>query len=70
MRIKVPNQGLTIRLFERVKTNDDQYDVFDIGIEQPDGSIDSFVIGGSFASAKRFVQMYQEEAISSSPELN
>jgi hypothetical protein len=70
MRFKVPSQGLTVRLFERVKTNDDQYDVFDIGIEQPDGSIDSLVVGGSFVSAKRFVQTYQAEAISFSPELN
>ena len=56
MKFKVPNQNIIVRLFERVNTSDNQYDVFDIGIEQPDGSIDSVALGGSFAFAKAFIQ--------------
>tara|TARA_B100000674_G_C37837210_1_gene913472 strand:- start:741 stop:950 length:210 start_codon:yes stop_codon:yes gene_type:complete len=56
MKFKVPNQNIIVRLFERVNTSDNQYDVFDIGIEQPDGSIDSIALGGSFANAKAFIQ--------------
>ena len=62
MKFKVPNQNIIVRLFERVNTSDTQYDVFDIGIEQPDGSIDSIALGGSFATAKAFIQNQKAEA--------
>ena len=52
MRIAIPGQDITVRLFERVETVDNQYDVFDVGVEQEDGSIDSVVVGGSFSYAK------------------
>ncbi len=40
------------RVFERVETKDPQYDIVDIGIQHNDGTIDSVVFGGSFASLK------------------
>ena len=52
MRIKIPGQEFSVRLFERVETTDTQYDIFDVGLEQEDGSIDSIVVGGSFSYAK------------------
>ena len=62
MRIKVPGQDVTLRLFERVATVDNQYDVFDVGIEQEDGSVDSMVVGGSFSYAKSLVRKADEQA--------
>ena len=56
MRFQVPGQDLTVRLFERVETVDNQYDIFDVGVEQADGSIDSVVVGGSFSYAKSLVK--------------
>ena len=55
MRFKVPGQSVSVRLFERVETVDSQYDIFDVGVEQEDGSIDSIVIGGSFSYAQRLL---------------
>jgi len=55
MRIKIPGQDYSVRLFHRVETTDDQYDIFDVGLEQADGSIDSIVVGGSFSYAKSLI---------------
>lgn len=52
MRFQVPGQNVSVRLFERVSTTDSQYDIFDVGLEQTDGSIDSIVVGGSFSLVK------------------
>jgi sporulation protein YlmC with PRC-barrel domain len=60
MRFKVPGQSVSIRLFERVETVDNQYDIFDVGIEQEDGSIDSVVVGGSFSYAKSLARQADE----------
>jgi len=62
MRIKVPGQDLTVRLFERVETVDNQYDIFDVGVEQEDGSIDSVVVGGSFSYAKSLIKAADDKA--------
>ena len=62
MRFKVPGQDVSVRLFERVETKDDQYDIFDVGLEQADGSIDSVVVGGSFSYAKSLCRMADEKA--------
>ena len=62
MRFKVPGQDVSVRLFERVETKDDQYDIFDVGLEQADGSIDSMVIGGSFSYAKSLIRKADEAA--------
>jgi|TARA_R100000149_G_scaffold64428_2_gene36435 hypothetical protein len=52
MKIQFPGASMSMRFFERVETVDDQYDIFDVGVEQADGSIDSVVVGGSFSYAK------------------
>jgi len=62
MRFKVPGQDINVRLFERVETVDNQYDIFDVGIEQADGSIDSMVVGGSFSYAKSLVKAMDTKA--------
>ena len=67
MRIKVPGQDFNVRLFERVKAVDDQYDLFDVGIERPGKDedhpiIDSVCVGGSFAYAKSLVKTIDEKA--------
>ena len=62
MRFKIPGRKLNVRLFERVETTDSQYDIFDVGVEQSDGSIDSIVVGGSFSYAKSLVRAMDKEA--------
>ena len=61
MRIRIPGQQVKVRLFERVETTDNQYDIFDVGIEQEDGSIDSLVVGGSFSYAKSLCRKADEK---------
>lgn len=65
MRFKVPGQSVSVRLFERVETVDNQYDIFDVGIEQEDGSVDSIVVGGSFSYAKSLCRKADEKAAAS-----
>ena len=60
MRFKVPGQTVSVRLFERVETVDNQYDIFDVGLQQEDGSIDSVVVGGSFSYAKSLCRKADE----------
>lgn len=62
MRFKVPGQSVSVRLFERVETVDNQYDIFDVGIEQEDGSVDSIVVGGSFSYAKSLCRKADQKA--------
>ena len=62
MRFKIPGKSVNVRLFERVETVDSQYDIFDVGLEQADGSIDSMVIGGSFSYAKSLVKAIDQKA--------
>ena len=62
MRFRIPGQDLSVRLFERVETVDNQYDIFDCGVEQADGTIDSIVVGGSFSYAKSLVKAIDEKA--------
>ena len=55
MRFKLPfNNRVRVRLFERVETTDQQYDIVDCGLEYKDGSIDSIAVGGSFSSLKKW----------------
>lgn len=69
MRIRIPGQQVKVRLFERVETTDNQYDIFDVGIEQEDGSIDSFVVGGSFSYAKSLCRKADEKSGVATPDL-
>ena len=62
MRFKIPGKDINVRLFERVETVDKQYDIFDVGVEQADGTIDSVVIGGSFSYAKSVVKAIDTKA--------
>ena len=62
MRFRIPGKDVSVRLFERVETVDNQYDIFDVGIEQADGSIDSVVVGGSFSYAKSLARKADEKA--------
>ena len=62
MRFRIPGREVRVRLFERVETVDNQYDIFDVGLEQADGSIDSLVVGGSFAYAKSLCKKADEKA--------
>jgi len=63
MRIKLPGSRVHIRLFERVETTNDTYDIFDVGVDFADGDniqkIDSIAVGGSFASAKAAIRNYE-----------
>jgi len=63
MRFKIPGQNVSVRLFERVQTTDTQYDIFDVGLEQSDGSIDSMVVGGSFSYAKSLVEAMDKKSL-------
>ena len=63
MRFRIPGKDINVRLFERVEcTKGSQYDIFDCGLEQADGTIDSIVIGGSFSYAKSLVTAIDEKA--------
>lgn len=56
MPFPLPGTRLNIRLFDRVDTVDSQYDIFDVGVQHANGDIDSLVVGGSFATAKRWAK--------------
>ena len=64
MRFKIPGQDVSVRLFERVETTnpDTKYDIFDVGLEQGDGSIDSIAFGGSFSYARSLVSTMDKKA--------
>ena len=62
MRFKIPGRDVRVRLFERVETVNDTYDIFDVGVEQADGSIDSLVVGGNFSYAKSILKAMDEKA--------
>lgn len=62
MRIPIPGRELSIRVFEEVATVDEQYNCYDIGVEQGDGSIDSVVIGGSFSLIKSIANKAEDKA--------
>ena len=62
MQFRIPGRDVSVRLFERVETVDNQYDIFDVGLQQADGSIDSVVVGGSFSYAKSLCRQADEKA--------
>ena len=66
MRFKLPGSRVHVRLFERVETTNDTYDIFDVGVDFTDKDdqirkIDSVAVGGSFASAKAAIKSYDEK---------
>ena len=62
MQFRIPGREVSVRLFERVETVDNQYNIYDIGLQQADGSIDSLVVGGSFSYAKSLARKADEKA--------
>ena len=62
MLFKIPGKPVSVRLFERVETVNDSYDIFDIGLQQDDGSIDSIVVGGNFSYAKSLGKAMDKKA--------
>ncbi len=59
MRFRFPGSKIDLRICEPVPTTDPQYSIVDVGIQydNADGttSIDSLAVGGSFASARRWI---------------
>ena len=62
MQFRIPGTQLQVRAFERVKTVDTQYDVFDLGVQHNNGDIDSVVVGGSFATVKNWAKSQDDKA--------
>ncbi len=62
MKFRIPGFTSQARIMERVKTADEQYFIFDAGLEHADGSIDSIAVGGSFATARRVIEKMNAEA--------
>ena len=65
MRFKLPGSRVHVRLFERVETSNDTYDIFDVGVDFADGDkiqkIDSIAVGGSFSYAKSLIKKANDE---------
>ena len=59
---RIPGTKLALRTFDRVETTDSQYDIFDVGVQYEDGSIDGVVVGGSFATVKNAVSRLNSDA--------
>ena len=62
MRVRIPGTQLHARLLADVATDDPQYDAYDIGIEHPDGGIDSILFGGSAYSLKKAITKLNRQA--------
>ena len=56
MAFRIPGRQTKIRLFDKVETVDEQYDVFDVGVEHAHGGIDSVVVGVSAYSLKQAIE--------------
>ena len=62
MAFRIPGRKETIRVFDRVTTVDEQYDVFDVGVQHADGGIDSVVVGVSAYSLKKAIDALNTKA--------
>ena len=56
MIFTIPGSDIKARIFADVVTEDTQYDIYDVGIEHPNGGIDSIAFGGSCYSLKRGIE--------------
>ncbi len=63
MRFRIPGRDVHVRIMERVVTADEQYDIFDNGVEYGNGTIDSIAVGGSFATVKRLAAQADADAL-------
>ena len=55
MPIPIPGTEYKLRIMDEVATTDSQYSIYDVGIQHPNGGIDSLAIGGSFYSLERAI---------------
>jgi len=62
MMFDIPGLSAKVRVFEEVKTKDDQYNIVDCGIQYEDGGIDSLALGGSFYSVKNLCGQLDKKA--------
>ena len=62
MRFRIPGTQLTARVFEEVVTADEQYSICDLGVEHPNGGIDSVVVGASAYSLKRAIENLNQKS--------
>ena len=62
MRFQIPGTKTHVRIFHSVACENDQYHVFDTGVEHEDGGIDSIAVGGSFYSLKNACDKLNERA--------
>ena len=62
MMFDIPGLSAKVRVFEEVKTKDDQYNIVDCGIQYEDGGIDSVALGGSFYSVKNLCGQLDKKA--------
>jgi hypothetical protein len=65
----LPGTDTKIRVFEEVKTVEDNYHIYDCGLQYAEGQIDSLAFGGSFHTIKNLCgsldekKAQQEEAV-------
>ena len=62
MRFKIPGRSIHVRILEPVKTEDEQYHIFDTGLDYKDGSVDSIAVGGAFATVSNWVESEDDKA--------
>ena len=62
MRFKIPGQSIHVRIFEPVKTVEDNYHIYDTGLDYGNGDIDSLAVGGSFATVSNWVESTDDKA--------
>ena len=63
MRFRIPGKSIHVRIFEPVQTTDEQYYIYDTGLDYGDGTIDSVAVGGSFATLKRLANEADEKSL-------
>ena len=63
MRFRIPGRDQYVRFMEPVVTADDQYHIYDTGVEYGDGTIDSIAVGGSFATLKRLASEADDKSL-------
>ena len=63
MRFRIPGQSIHVRVFEPVETVNQQYHVYDTGIDYGNGDIDSVAVGGAFATLEKLANRADEESL-------
>ena len=63
MRFRIPGRSVHVRIFEPVATVDEQYHIFDTGVDYGNGEVDSIAIGGASATIKRLSNNADEASL-------